>query len=233
MRLQNDISEIKMTIVEYHSRQMRLVENSVANGSAGWLPTGISCGYAILVDATGREHTMLLDQCRYFDVRIHNISIYVSTKFNRLFQQLDAMLPVMLSQCRPDEAEIQRWYIERKEYDFVVYNKTNSDVIWLTRESDIWSNMTSGARIVMRVITEEEEVGRRFYCDCDIQVPLRNIEYHHCHHYRHRGCIPTGQWLHRRMVSFPLLLLDGAYNELKVGDVSDGSKSHLPERNET
>ena len=77
MQLQNDVSEIKMTIVEYHSRQMRLVENSVANGSAGWLPTGISRGYAILVDATGREHTMLLDQCRYFDVRIHNISIYV------------------------------------------------------------------------------------------------------------------------------------------------------------
>ena len=68
------------------------------------------------------------------------------------------MLPVILFQCRPDEAEIQRWYIERKEYDFVVYNRTNSDVIRLTRESDIWSNMTSGARIVMRIITEEEEV---------------------------------------------------------------------------
>ena len=76
MQLRNDVSETK-TSIECYSRQMRLIENSVATGSAGRLPTAISCGYAILVDATGREHTMLLDQCRHFDVRFHNTNIYV------------------------------------------------------------------------------------------------------------------------------------------------------------
>ncbi|KAF8452438.1 hypothetical protein L210DRAFT_790515, partial [Boletus edulis BED1] len=136
MQLQNDVSEIKSSIVECHSRQMRLIENSVVTGTAGRLPRAISRGYAILIDATGREHAILLDQCRYLD-------------------QLDAMLAVVLFQRRPDEAETQRWYIERKLYDFVIYNKTNSDVVQLTQESDIWSDMKSGTRIVMRAITEE------------------------------------------------------------------------------
>ena len=65
------------------------------------------------------------------------------------------MLSVTLFQCRPDEAKIQRWYIERKQYDFVAYNRTKSDVIKLTKENDFWSNMESGTRIVMRVITDE------------------------------------------------------------------------------
>jgi hypothetical protein len=79
MQLQNDISKIKASVVECHSRQMQLIESSVATGAAGRLPTAVSRGYAILVDATGREHTMLLDQCRYFDVRFHNTNIYVHT----------------------------------------------------------------------------------------------------------------------------------------------------------
>ena len=63
------------------------------------------------------------------------------------------MLSVVLFQSRPDEAEIQKWYIERRQYDFVIDDGTN--VIQLTRESDIWSNMESGTRITMRVIIEE------------------------------------------------------------------------------
>jgi hypothetical protein len=77
MQLQNDVSEIKTSIVECHSKQIRLIENAVATGTAGQLPIAISRGYAILVDATGREHTMLLDQCRYFDVRRDTIDIHV------------------------------------------------------------------------------------------------------------------------------------------------------------
>ena len=80
MQLQNNVSEIKMSIVESHSRQMRHIETSVATGAAGRLPTAIS-GYVTLVDATGREHTILLNHCRYFDVRFYNIT-YVSTKLS-------------------------------------------------------------------------------------------------------------------------------------------------------
>jgi len=143
MQLQNDVSETK-TSIECYSRQMRLIENSVATGSAGRLPTAISCGYAILVDATGREHTMLLDQCRYFD-------------------QLDAMLSVFLFQCRPDEAEIQRWYIERKQYDFVIDDGAN--VIQLTRECDTWLNLEPGTRAIIEEIVNST-VTATYKCPC-------------------------------------------------------------------
>ncbi|KAF8557482.1 hypothetical protein OG21DRAFT_270471 [Imleria badia] len=179
MQLQNDVSEIKASIVE-GSRQVRLIEHSVATGAPGQLPAAVSRGHAILVDATGREHPMLLDQCRHL-------------------AQLDAMLSVILFQCRPDEAEIQRWYIERKQYDFVIYG-TNSDVIQLTRESDIWSTMQPGTRIVMRVITEEEVdsmVTATYNCPCGtanaVNVSIRDIAAA-----LQRGCTVTCRHCERR-----------------------------------
>ena len=77
------------------------------------------------------------------------------------------MVRASLFQCRPDQAEIQRWYIERKQYDFVIDDGTN--MIQLTRESDIWSNLESGTRITMRVIMEEEvdyTVTAMYRCPC-------------------------------------------------------------------
>ncbi|KAN0094807.1 hypothetical protein V8E55_003094 [Tylopilus felleus] len=133
---QNDVFEIKTSAAQFYARQTRFIENFIATGGMRQIPATISRGHAVLVDATGREHPMLLDHCRYLG-------------------QLEAMLNVILFQCRPDEAEIQRWYIERKQYDFVIYNRTNSDVIQLTRESDIWCKLQPGTRIVMRAITEE------------------------------------------------------------------------------
>ena len=64
------------------------------------------------------------------------------------------MLPVILGTCRPDKAKIQRWYIERQQYDFVIDDGTN--MIKLTEEIDIWSRLQPGTRIIMRVITEEK-----------------------------------------------------------------------------
>jgi hypothetical protein len=112
------------------------------------------------------------------------LSTYMSTEFNRRCQQLDAMLSVILFQCRPDEAEIQRWYIERKQYDFVVCNRTNSNVVQLTRENDIWTTMESGTRIVMRAITEEvvidSTVTATYKCPCGrlntIHVDIGDVE---------------------------------------------------------
>ena len=77
------------------------------------------------------------------------------------------MLRASLFQCRPDQAQIQRWYIERKQYDFVIDDGTN--VIQLTRESDIWSKLESGTRIVMRVVMEEvanSTVTATYKCPC-------------------------------------------------------------------
>ncbi|KAF8557471.1 hypothetical protein OG21DRAFT_270225 [Imleria badia] len=99
---------------------------------------------------------MLLDQCRYLD-------------------QPDLMLRASLFQCRPVEAEIQRRYIERKQYDFVVYDRNESDVIYFTRESDVWSNLEPGTRVVMGVVTEEVIwcVTAAYWCPCGTSNSIR------------------------------------------------------------
>jgi hypothetical protein len=183
MQLRNDVSEIKTSIVEYHSRQTQLIENAVATGAAGRLPTPVSRGHAILVDATGREHTMLLEQCQYLD-------------------QLDLMLRASLFRCKPDEAEIQMWYIERKQYDFIVYNRTDPEAIKLTRENDIWSNMESGTRIIMRALSEEvivdSTVTATYKCPCGrrntVNVDLGDID----SIWRH-GCAITCRYCEQRL----------------------------------
>lgn len=79
------------------------------------------------------------------------------------------MLHASLYQCKPGEAEIQRWYIERKQYDFVIYDSIETDVIQLTRESDIWEKLEPGTKIVMRVITEEtvaDKMTATYMCPC-------------------------------------------------------------------
>ena len=71
-------------------------------------------------------------------------------------------------------------------------------MIRLTRANDFWSNMESGTRIVMRVITDEVVIDSTVTATCKC---------------------PCGT--------------SRAYNELKFSTASDGSKPHLPEKNET
>ncbi|KAH0831059.1 hypothetical protein J3R83DRAFT_13582 [Lanmaoa asiatica] len=175
MQLQHDVSEIKTSFAQFSFRQMQFIENSMAAGGTVSLSAAISYGHAILVDATGREHPMLLDQCRCLD-------------------QLDAMLFVVLFRCRPDEAEIQRWYIERKQYDFVIYGRTDSDVTPLTRESDIWSKLKPGTRIFMRVINEEVtyQMTATYKCPCGTSNAI-NVNLWDLDAALQRGCTIT--WL--------------------------------------
>lgn len=116
-------------------------------GQDGHLPAVMTVSSAIVVDATGEEHYMPLDQCCSFD-------------------QLLAILPGILSKCRPDKAHIQQWYIDKGQYDFVIDNGTN--ITRLTRESDIWSTIQPGTKIVMRVITIEvsRSFSPRYKCLC-------------------------------------------------------------------
>jgi lysyl-tRNA synthetase class I len=94
------------------------------------------------------------------------------------------MLRASLFRCKPDEAEIQMWYIERKQYDFIVYNRTDPEAIKLTRENDIWSNMESGTRIIMRALSEEvivdSTVTATYKCPCGrrntVNVDLGDID---------------------------------------------------------
>ena len=74
MNLQNDIHEVKKSvdmIVESHARQIQVT------GGTRHLPAGISRGHAIQIDATGREHVMLLEQCQHLDVCSHNTNTHI------------------------------------------------------------------------------------------------------------------------------------------------------------
>ncbi|KAI5994558.1 hypothetical protein F5J12DRAFT_785755 [Pisolithus orientalis] len=71
-------------------------------------------------------------------------------------------LPSILNQCQPDEAQIQQWYINRGQYDFMINNGMN--ITKLIRECDAWTAIQPGTKIVMRVIMEE--VVRMFSARC-------------------------------------------------------------------
>ncbi|KAI5992223.1 hypothetical protein EDD15DRAFT_2530508, partial [Pisolithus albus] len=134
-----ELVHIQLTKTDYIWQAMMAPE--------GRLPAVMTPSCVVVADATGEEHRMLLDQCCSFD-------------------QLLAFLPGILSKCRPDKARIQQWYIDRGQFDFVIDNGTN--MTQLTRESDVWSTIEAGTKIIMRVITTE--VSRRFsasyQCHC-------------------------------------------------------------------
>ncbi|KAI5996542.1 hypothetical protein F5J12DRAFT_852938 [Pisolithus orientalis] len=139
MQLQTDVTTLGQT----QQTQFESIMQVLMALDARHLPTTIAPGYVIMVDATGREHNMLLDQCSSVD-------------------RLLAFLPGILHQCRPDEAEIQQWYIDKGQYDIVIDDGTN--VTQLTRESDVWSTIQPGTKIIMRIITVE--VVRIFSARC-------------------------------------------------------------------
>ncbi|KAI6131096.1 hypothetical protein EDD16DRAFT_1538806 [Pisolithus croceorrhizus] len=147
-------------LVQSHIVDNQSIRQFIMTLEMGQSPVGIALGYVILVSATGREHKMLSDQCASF-------------------QQLRDMLPVLLHQCWPDEAELQQWYIDRGQYDFVLDDGTI--VTELTSGSDLWSRMQAGTKIVMRVITEEiaTSFSERYQCPCgtwnDLKTNTENI----------------------------------------------------------
>ncbi|KAI6042035.1 hypothetical protein EDC04DRAFT_1077284 [Pisolithus marmoratus] len=130
MQIQNDLHHLTMHVETLSTRFQSVMQFL----DAGHLPTAMTAGCVIVVDATGLEHNMLVDQCNSLDL-------------------LNAFLPGILKQCQPDKAQIQQWYIDRGQYDFVIDNGTN--VAQLTRESDIWPTIQPGTKIVMRVIITE------------------------------------------------------------------------------
>ncbi|KAN0094850.1 hypothetical protein V8E55_003137 [Tylopilus felleus] len=146
---QNDMIEMKNMMAQNHATQIQTWENLRTTFGTGQRPGGIGpSGHVILIDATGQRHRMLLEQCQSLD-------------------QLELMLRASLSQCEAQAAEAQRWYIDRKQYEFVVDDGTS--MIRLTRDSDFWSEVESGAKIVMRVIIEEvvdATVTLSYECPC-------------------------------------------------------------------
>ncbi|KIJ67385.1 hypothetical protein HYDPIDRAFT_166008 [Hydnomerulius pinastri MD-312] len=97
------------------------------------LPQSVTLIYVKLVDATGREHRILPDQC--ID-----------------FQQLSDMLCVVLRNCSPDEARVQRQYIEQQQYDFCI--DKGQTVTPLLEGGEAWASIEPGTTIVVRVVFE-------------------------------------------------------------------------------
>ncbi|KAF8837203.1 hypothetical protein BDN67DRAFT_224222 [Paxillus ammoniavirescens] len=85
-----------------------------------------------VIDATGREHRIQLDYCMNF-------------------QQLSSTVQVILHQCTPDKAQVQRQYMEAGRYDFCIFKGKEVTVL---SESDKWSSIERGTTIVMRVVHE-------------------------------------------------------------------------------
>ncbi|KAI6018730.1 hypothetical protein BKA83DRAFT_1685895 [Pisolithus microcarpus] len=147
-------------LVQSHVVDDQSIRQFIMALQMGQLPVGMALGYVIFVSATGREHKILRDQCASF-------------------QQLRDMLPVLLCQCWPDEAELQRWYIDRGQYDFVLDD--GMMVTELTSGSDLWARVQAGTKIVMRVITEEvvTSFSERYQCPCgtwnDLKLSTANI----------------------------------------------------------
>ncbi|KIJ12650.1 hypothetical protein PAXINDRAFT_156868 [Paxillus involutus ATCC 200175] len=87
-----------------------------------------------LIDATGREHRIQLDYCMNFQSK-----------------QLSNMVQVILHNCPPDKAQVQRQYMQEGRYDFCI--DKGSEVTVLS-ESDEWSSIERGTTIVMRIVHE-------------------------------------------------------------------------------
>lgn len=167
-------------LVQSHMADNRSIRQFIMTLEMGQLPVGIALGYVTLVSATGREHKMLSDHCASF-------------------QQLRDMLPVLLHQCWPDEAELQQWYIDREQYDFVLDD--GATVTELTSGSDLWSRMQAGTKIVMRVITEEivTSFSERYQCPCGTWSDLKTNTESILVALKHSRCI-TCYWCKRRFL---------------------------------
>ncbi|KAG1781136.1 hypothetical protein EV702DRAFT_645555 [Suillus placidus] len=107
------------------------IEQSFAVPSASHLAETVALGCVTLVDATGHNHTISLNLCASF-------------------QQLNNMLRVLFERDAI-EAQIQRRYIEKGEYDLCIDKGTQ--VTPLTNHE--WSSIEPGTKIVMRVTIQQ------------------------------------------------------------------------------
>ncbi|KAI6105153.1 hypothetical protein EDD16DRAFT_1633881 [Pisolithus croceorrhizus] len=148
-RLTQDIagcfSKINDALVAFTAFSNMQLMQAMSDLSMRHLPAVVSAGCVVLVDATGEKHNMLLEHCCSFE-------------------QLRCFLPGILSKCRPDKAHIQQWYIDRGQYDFAIDDGTN--ITQLARESDIWSTIQPGTKIIMRVIITELSLPFSTGCKC-------------------------------------------------------------------
>jgi hypothetical protein len=136
---QHDIHEELMILrrqQEYHQKLLITVQSLVIGSQSSMGPSASLAAIALdcvtLVDATGHHHAISVNCCSSY-------------------QQLNNILRVLLDRDVV-EAQIQRRYIEKGEYDLCIDEGTQ--VTPLT--SHEWSSIEAGTKIVMRVTIQQE-----------------------------------------------------------------------------
>ncbi|KAG2750192.1 hypothetical protein P692DRAFT_201931327 [Suillus brevipes Sb2] len=141
MQSQHDIHEELMILrrqQEDHSKLLITIQSLMIRPQSSMGPSGspgaIALGCVTLVDATGHDH-------------------HIPVNFCTSYRQLNEMLRVLF-QRDAIEAQIQRRYIEKGEYDLCIDEGTQ--VTCLT--SHKWSGIEAGTKLVMRVIIEQQKI---------------------------------------------------------------------------
>jgi hypothetical protein len=77
MVVQSDVREVRVRIQSVQSdvRDVRVLAQSLAGYSGTQLPRTIVAGCVTLVDATGHQHRLLVEQCNTFQVRLARVNL--------------------------------------------------------------------------------------------------------------------------------------------------------------
>ncbi|KAG2343477.1 hypothetical protein BDR05DRAFT_1059668 [Suillus weaverae] len=135
------------------------IEQSFGVPSASHLAETVALGCVTLVDATGHNHTISLNLCGSF-------------------QQLNNLLRVLFERDAT-EAQIQRRYIEKGEYDLCIDKGTQ--VTPLTNHE--WSSIEPGTTIVMRVTIQQRTSSgsavdyKCRFCGAVNRLGVRSVKY--------------------------------------------------------
>jgi hypothetical protein len=77
MEVQSDVHEVRLRVQGLQSdvRNVRVLVQGLAGCSGTQLPRSIVAGCVILVDATGHQHRLLVEQCNTFQVRLARVNL--------------------------------------------------------------------------------------------------------------------------------------------------------------
>ncbi|KAG6370474.1 hypothetical protein JVT61DRAFT_11960 [Boletus reticuloceps] len=113
--------------------------------------------FVTLIDATGREHPILVQCCTSFE-------------------QLQAMLKVVL-RCKARDAQVQRRYLDAGLYDLSI--DKGAQVVQVTGEASRWPCIDAGTKLIMRVVFQQKQHSCKLYscqlCGASNSVDCRNL----------------------------------------------------------
>ncbi|KAF8550753.1 hypothetical protein OG21DRAFT_1513595 [Imleria badia] len=146
--------------MQFMNKLDRLVQLHVSNIGGRTLATSPTAmqvlRFVTLIDATGREHPILVQCCTSF-------------------QQLQAMLKVVL-RCKARDAQVQRRYLDAGLYDLSI--DKGEQVVQVTGEASRWQSIDAGTKLIMRVVFQQKQTSTKNYrcqlCGASNRVDCRN-----------------------------------------------------------